>query len=267
MSNEYREQFNAPRPSATVVLLRDATAGPESLLVLRHARTAFGASYVFPGGMVEEGDAGVGQYCDGLQPGTTGFEPDDGTAWYSAGIRELFEESGILLACRNSDPERLVADNVFDEYRHAVHTGELAWTDFLQANELRLACDRLSYFAWWVTPRHFEKRFTTRFFIAQAPRGQAASHDGKELTDSCWMRPADALQRAGKDFTLPPPTRAVLHDLGRHDDVKSALDWAAEQQAAGVRCILPAMLQDGDRSRVVLPGDSEYPRELQGQDA
>jgi 8-oxo-dGTP pyrophosphatase MutT (NUDIX family) len=53
----------APRPAATVVLLRDGDGGPEVLMVRRHRGSSFMAdAYVFPGGRVEtedgEGDAG-----------------------------------------------------------------------------------------------------------------------------------------------------------------------------------------------------------------
>ncbi|MBC7173915.1 MAG: NUDIX hydrolase [Polyangiaceae bacterium] len=46
------------RPSATVVLLREAAAGPEVLLLKRNDRIVFhGGEWVFPGGRVESGDA------------------------------------------------------------------------------------------------------------------------------------------------------------------------------------------------------------------
>src|SRR5918912_496662 len=47
-----------PSPSATVVVLRDSERGPEVLLVRRHERSGdFAGASVFPGGLVEPGDA------------------------------------------------------------------------------------------------------------------------------------------------------------------------------------------------------------------
>ena len=46
----------------------------------------------------------------------------------------------------------------------------------------------------WVTPKIEKKRYTTRFFIAQAPQNQEAVHDGKESINSLWIKPEDALK-------------------------------------------------------------------------
>ncbi|MBH1978230.1 MAG: NUDIX hydrolase, partial [Comamonadaceae bacterium] len=50
-----------PRDSATVVLLRDAPAGMEVLLLRRHAQASNMAGvYVFPGGKLDEADRTLG---------------------------------------------------------------------------------------------------------------------------------------------------------------------------------------------------------------
>ena len=50
-----------PRAAATVVLLRDAAAGPEVLLLRRHAKASNMAGvYVFPGGKLDPEDATLG---------------------------------------------------------------------------------------------------------------------------------------------------------------------------------------------------------------
>jgi 8-oxo-dGTP pyrophosphatase MutT (NUDIX family) len=55
-----------PRPSATVVLLRDNDESPEILLVRRRAGDAFGDSYTFPGGVLDDDEAAARNYCSGL---------------------------------------------------------------------------------------------------------------------------------------------------------------------------------------------------------
>jgi 8-oxo-dGTP pyrophosphatase MutT (NUDIX family) len=80
-----------PRPSATVVLLRDAAAGLELLLLQRAPREAKPGPWVFPGGKVEPGDVVAG----------------DATSRESAlraAVRETREEAGLAL-----DEGRLVA--------------------------------------------------------------------------------------------------------------------------------------------------------------
>src|SRR5712691_6478811 len=59
-----------PRPAATVVVLRDGSAGPEAFMVRRHEDTAFmGGAHVFPGGRVDAADhEGDEAWCDGVAP-------------------------------------------------------------------------------------------------------------------------------------------------------------------------------------------------------
>ena len=54
------------RPSATVIVARDAVGEPEIFMVRRHERSSFGAAYAFPGGVVDPEDSLVHDYCDGL---------------------------------------------------------------------------------------------------------------------------------------------------------------------------------------------------------
>ena len=93
------------RPSSTVVLVRDADAAPEVYLVQRHARSAFGNAHVFPGGIVDPSDADVHRYCSGIDADEADRKLAVGGAldYYVAAIRELFEETGVLLAEHDID--------------------------------------------------------------------------------------------------------------------------------------------------------------------
>lgn len=229
---------------------------------MRRPREAtFGASYVFPGGVLEGDDgraaalsvlsARAANRCLGLERG--------GLAWYCAAIRELFEETGVLLA-RGRQDTALPPRPVLVRAREALNGGTLRWSDFLEGNGLVLACDALHYVAWWITPRARPKRFSTRFFVAALPQGQQASHDGRELTDSRWTTVADALAGAQVGaLALPPPTVATLRELARFDDLEELLGWARGRAAEGVPRILPAIIRQGGRDRVVMPGDPDYP--------
>jgi 8-oxo-dGTP pyrophosphatase MutT (NUDIX family) len=251
----------APLPSATVALVRRGVDGPELLLVLRHSGASFGDSYVFPGGLLEAQDYDVWHRCDGPDAGKANSILDldnGGLAYYSAAIRELFEEAGVLLA-RSADGS-WVDSAGFADYRVALYEGQLSWPEFLDRYDLRLACDALHYFAFWVTPREISKRFSTRFFIAALPGGQEASHCGTELTDSCWRTPAAALAESGEPgFRLPRPTQASLETLGSFADVASLLDWAREQANCGVDCKRPAIISVQGKPRIVMPDDQLYP--------
>lgn len=75
-------------PAATVVLLRDTADGPETLVLRKNSKIAFGGMWVFPGGKVDETDA----------PG----QPDEARA-RAAAVREAAEEASLELR-----PDRLV---------------------------------------------------------------------------------------------------------------------------------------------------------------
>jgi len=249
------------RPSSTVIVVRDGEAGPELLLVLRHAKSAFGASYVFPGGVLEATDEMVSNYCSGLDDAGTNAVlnlPTGGSAYFSAAIRELFEEAGILLARTAAgdwaDP------SLYSGIRDDLNGGQRLWLDFLQGEGLSPACDALHYFAFWVTPREIPKRYTTRFFLAQLPGGQEAAHCGGELTDSRWMKAAAAIaaSEAG-EIEIPHPTVLTLQSLSKFDTARSMLEWAARRSDAGVPCYLPAIVTVDGQQQVVMPGSPLYP--------
>ncbi len=70
------ERETAPRSAASVIVLRDAAAAPEVLLVRRNPEARFmGGAWVFPGGA---------------------FDEQDGSLAHTA-VRELAEESGVAL--------------------------------------------------------------------------------------------------------------------------------------------------------------------------
>ena len=95
-----------PRPSATVVLLREGEGHPKLLMVKRRAGDAFGDSYAFPGGVVDHDESDV----HGLIDGKTADEAaailgisKNALDYYSAAIRELFEEiAGLFTYLRVS---------------------------------------------------------------------------------------------------------------------------------------------------------------------
>src|SRR5260221_7368136 len=98
---EAKKQPPAPRPATTVLLVRpskpsDAASPLEVFMVVRHHQIdAFSGALVFPGGKLEDadGDPRLRARCGGadkISPGELKFRV--------AGIREAFEECGVLLA-------------------------------------------------------------------------------------------------------------------------------------------------------------------------
>lgn len=89
---------NPIRPAATVIVVRDAAAGLETLLLRRHSDIAFhGGSWVFPGGRLDAADYGTAPMPQ--DPMDDAHEP----AARVAAVREAYEEAGLVL-----DPTELV---------------------------------------------------------------------------------------------------------------------------------------------------------------
>ena len=239
------------RPSSTVVLVREGKRAPELLLMRRHERSAFGGAHAFPGGVLEDADRRVDDHCTGITPAAADvlLDTEGALAYFSAAVRELFEESGVLLASAATTGVNL------DTARNALNDGTLDWQDFVRDNALQLHCDALHYFSFWITPEALPRRFSTRFFLAALPDGQDAAHCGGELTDSCWMSAAAALA-ASRDgsITLHFPTIRTLETLAGCRTVDELVEWATRRAREGVPCIFPEIKTRRGEARVIVAG-------------
>jgi 8-oxo-dGTP pyrophosphatase MutT (NUDIX family) len=258
-----------PRPSSTVILLRDEPrgAGPFSVLLLeRHGSIAFPGATAFPGGVVDGGDADApGARLPAEQrwaPPAEGDAPPDALPYWVAAVRELFEEVGILLAHGGGG---LVGGPLGDEIaalRGRVTAGEPLARALAPAG-LVPATHVLYYFARWITPVSNPKRWDTRFLVARVPPGQEPCADGTETVSCQWMTPREALAayEAGR-ITLIPPTVRTLDDLARFDSADAVLGDASRRI---VRAVTPEIVQSGELPAIRYPdntGTAEPPRRL-----
>lgn len=237
----------------------------------RHTRTSFGASYVFPGGLLEADDRSAHAFSGDFAPDAADrclALPSGGLDYYSAATRELFEETGVLLARERGSGRWFACSagrQAIETARASLNSGEMRWSEFLGRHDLALACELLHYFAYWITPRSRPKRFSTRFFLGRMPEGQEAMHDGHELTDSRWTTAAAAIAaHEARELRLPPPTLATLKDIARFRDIDELLGWARQCSESGVRRILPAIVSAGGGERIVMPGHADYPADADG---
>ena len=155
---------DTPKPAATVLLVRDAPA-LEVLMVRRSAGMAFGASaWVFPGGKVAGADSAP--EWDDLSDGSYDHYV---RSLRIAAAREVFEESGLLLATRDGEVLNAAASAAFDSQRTAVEADPSLFINLVREAGLRLTLDRLVPFAHWITPSFEPRRFDTHFFLVRAP--------------------------------------------------------------------------------------------------
>ncbi len=255
-----------PRPSSTVIVLaeaRDVEGSFSVLLLERHGSIAFPGATAFPGGVVDAGDADApGARLPAAQrwapPGEGDRPPEALTYWVTA-LRELFEETGILLAARDG---RLLEGPLAPELaalRARVAAGE-PFAGVLASAGLVPATDALFSFARWITPVTNPRRWDTRFLVARLPVGQEPVADGTETVSCSWMSPRAALDayEAGR-IVLIPPTVRTLDDLARFSSIDAVLADAAGRV---VRAVTPEIVQDGSLTAIRYPGNAAPPRRL-----
>lgn len=244
----------APRPAATVIVLRPSAEGLEVFCVLRHQKSGFlGGAVVFPGGKVDPKDAS--ELWDGLSsephPRTSLLATDDAPAraLTIAAARETLEEATIVPL------ETPLPDDEILAMRRELESGR-ALPEVLRSRGARLATAALVPWARWVTPEAEARRFDARFFLLALPEHQRGAHDDHETTMSFWARPADVLRRflAGEIFLAPPTTRS-LELLAECDSLESAVALANEQSLLPV---CPKFVADEKAPYLALPGDPSH---------
>jgi len=239
------------KPAATVILVRPAEPTFEIFMLRRTAKAAFaGGMYVFPGGRVDDEDHfnKYAQCCAEFLPSQTPQQEAlgyDYRGFWVAGIRESFEEAGLLLAYDASGellgfPNAAIAQE-YAALREPLHDGSLSLFDICEQQGLRLAVDQIHYYNRVVTPLGRPRRFDTRFFIAAAPTGQSGEHDRMETVDSIWISPQAALaQHAEERFGLMRVTQNQLTELAAFDSCEALLAMASTNTRFPVmRPVLP----------------------------
>ena len=218
------------RYASTIVLVRPDEDGRfEILLTRRPSEMRFlGGFYVFPGGTVHESDYSPKtlERCRGLSVSEArqilGNRHDDEVALghWVAGVRELFEEVGVLLCVKGSGeeihPDETETKKRIEQSRQEIVGEKLEFGTFLESEGLYCDLSRAIYFFHRVTPEVYPMRFDTRFYIAALPPHQTPLPRSEEVTASLWIKPEQAMARVYReDFPILPPTTTVLESFAR----------------------------------------------------
>ncbi|WP_422003291.1 NUDIX hydrolase [Reyranella sp.] len=259
---EPQKQPPAARPATTVLLLRPSTPGDmasslEVFMVVRHHQIdAFSGALVFPGGKLEDadGDPRLRLRCGGADK-----IADEELKFRVAGVREAFEECGILLA-RHRGQRAIVAaaelKGIEERWRAKLAKDEASIVDLVEAEDLEIATDLMVPYAHWITPTFAPRRFDTWFFVAEAPEDQMALHDGSESVDSVWIGAQAAIDEAaaGKR-TLVHATLKNLELLAEGGTVTGAIAAARARKVVTVQPWVET--RDGKRF-LHIPPDAGY---------
>ena len=189
----------AIRNAATVIVMRDRATAPRILMGQRGAKAAFMPNkFVFPGGAVDAEDAQVplSRPLPALCEPRLGEDSPAGLAHplAVAAIRELWEETGLILGARGDWAEPPA------DWRSFAATGHVPDASGLQ------------FVFRAITPPGRTRRFDARFFLVDAealatdPDDFSAASD--ELSHLQWIG-LDAL----RNFDMPFITEVVLAEI------------------------------------------------------
>jgi 8-oxo-dGTP pyrophosphatase MutT (NUDIX family) len=200
-----------------VLLVRGKT--PWELLLMRRPGGADFApgAYVFPGGVVHEGDSKWGDEIA------------------AAAVREVFEEVGILLARAG---RRFARQRDCDRVRELVAGGS-SFSDAMRSSGLEPAIDRLLLLTRWVTPSLLRRRYDARFYLARLPANQSVRVQTDEVSDWLWITAETALN--DPSITLVYATRKVLESVT--PDADASRLFARVRRLKSVPVVEPRMVQ------------------------
>ena len=195
----------AIRDAATVIVMRDHAHAPAVLMGQRGANAVFmPKKFVFPGGAVDAADHDVPLIQDVAEPCysrlTDDSPPDMQRALAAAAIRELWEETGLILGTPGAWPGP-VPDN---------------WNSFAQQG-FRPSAEGLHFVFRALTPPGRPRRFDARFFLVNADQIQGDlddfTHACDELSHLQWIPLTEA-----RSFDLPFITEVALAEIGARLD-------------------------------------------------
>jgi 8-oxo-dGTP pyrophosphatase MutT (NUDIX family) len=237
-------ESTAPKKASTVVLVRPSDDGKFDVLMTQRPKwmDVLGGFYVFPGGILEQDDwsSQMLRRCRGLTPAEAqgilshALNPELSLGHWITAIRELYEESGVLLGVTESGAAPDMIDEELkrklEEKRKELVQGTTSLHSVLRAQGLYCDVARLIYFMHRVTPEGNPMRFDTRFYLAALPKNQSALVKSEEVAASVWLTPGKALDgSARKELPIIRPTRIVLESLADFDS------WGSLTKAYPVR--------------------------------
>ncbi len=263
-----------PRDAAAMILLREPD-DPKVFWVKRSYQLAFmGGFHAFPGGKLDAEDAAIPlANC----PEDVGGKS---AAIRVCAIREIFEETGVLLA-HGAESVPLARRAAL---RQQLHDNQISFKDLLTDLGLTLDATWLTEAPRWCTPASSPRRYDTRFFTAWLPDGQETDVQPGELASGEWLRPHEALERwtDGGCLIVTPILMALLalaegaHDfaprmLGVNQDTRDLWEQRIEMRRGfflsplRTPTIPPAThtncyIVGGDEQVIIDPG-SPYPEE------
>ncbi|MCW4463998.1 NUDIX hydrolase [Glutamicibacter sp. MNS18] len=222
--------------AASVCLVREDAAGVQTYLGYRPGDSPLG-SVAFPGGSMEHEDGtDVRWFGPSLRVWARKLGILDQKmvrSYIICAIRELFEETGILLA--GTDEQSVAEINDDQEWmsmRESIAGQDIGFSTFLARRGLGVRTDLLRPIAHWLSPNFALRRFDTWYFSAAVPQGQHASLLRSKGRWAAWLSAREVIGKRQSQW---------LGELvGQHDTVGLRL---SQITTPAVELILERMAQ------------------------
>ncbi|HMG75580.1 MAG TPA: MBL fold metallo-hydrolase [Pyrinomonadaceae bacterium] len=220
-----------PKDAAAIILVRPDTdpTNPEIFWVKRSTKLAFlGGFYAFPGGQRETSDA---------ETPVENLADQEQAAMISCAARELFEETGVLLARGSQTLTVGQRASLLDD----LESKRMTWPELLNLYGLHLDPRDFTFAGRWVTPPFAPRRFDTWFFLVTCPAKQSPKiTEDSELESGEWIRARDAYAKWERsEIVAVPPVLHLLKTLagGLSDDLVERFLSVPEARRVPTRCI------------------------------
>jgi len=162
----------APRPAATLILLRPGGDGVEVLMIQRAKSAAFlGGAYVFPGGALDAADSDLKRRILGSLP------PEPPAEYYIAAVRECFEEAGVALLCGRNGKQ--ISSSHAEKL---MHLRTRPFIELLEKEDLYIPAGELVYYANWITAPGRSRRTSPKASSSSPTRLCGSSMEAAQKT-------------------------------------------------------------------------------------
>lgn len=197
------QKIAEPKDASAVILVKDGKV----LWAQRNPDIKFlGGWHAFAGGKTENIDSEIQ---------VKNSKDKELQRFIVAAVRELFEETGVLLV-RNGD-------KLTKGQRASLHddlvSGRSSFKEILDDWGLWIDAEDFRYTGFWTTPQFSPVRFKTHFFLAECPRKQTPYAAISELQKIEFIAPNEALNRWKKsEVLISPPVLISLQVLAAEKD-------------------------------------------------
>ena len=187
--------------AATVILLRGSQKNPEVLMGQRGKNASFMPNkFVFPGGALDPGDSEIDFNGDiptkCIEKLRLKADPSSAKPLIAAGIRELWEETGLILGSKSKTKMDSIPKN---------------WKDFF-ALGYQPSADNIEFVFRAITPPGRTRRFDARFFLLSSDNIKGDLDDfskaSGELSHLQWIE-----LNSTQNLDLPFITEIVLSEV------------------------------------------------------